>query len=317
MKRHNFNKRLHETRNIYPADFYEFDEILTKNGWVTTNFKDLEKHGKKYLGILIRNKRYKNHPKYVSFDELKEILEDYFDGNVRFSKARYKYAPEISENVIIVDSDIFDYADDQLEFDFDESLKESNRIYKFKVVLEQPKPERYRIKKDIKFKTREEAEEMVNAWNASMNQKAKDYGCKFVVEEIEDKPRKTSSKTSDDPDFSNPFKIGDILVGNVGYSMILPEFYEVIKTTPQYVTCVQLQTESVSGDYWQGTCIPVEGQYLRVRNHSGNTDRHTVKMQVKKYGKSGDPYKDYSAYLNRRYLFKKWNGRAAEYDHLD
>lgn len=133
MKRHNFNKRLHETRNIYPADFYEFDKILTKNGWVPTDFRDLEKQGKKYLGIHIRNKRSKNHPKYVSFDELKEILKDYFDGNVRFSMARYKYAPEISENVIIVDSDIFDYADDQLEFDFNESKRTKiNTLSKFR-----------------------------------------------------------------------------------------------------------------------------------------------------------------------------------------
>lgn len=40
-------------------------------------------------------------------------------------------------------------------------------------------------------------------------------------------------------------------------------------------------------------------------------------MQVKKFGKSGDPYKDYSAFLNRRHVFSKWDGRAAEYDHLD
>lgn len=317
MKRYNLNRRLHETRNIYPADFYEFDKILSKNGWVPTDFKDLEKHGKKYIGIHISNKRYKNHPKYVSFEELKEILEDYFDGNVRFSMAHSKYAPEISENVIIVDSDIFDYADDQLEFDFNKSLKEANRIYNFKIVLEQPKPEKYKMKKDAKFKTREEAEEMADAWNANMNQRVKDYGCKFVVEEIKDKPRKTSPKTSDDPNFSNPFKVGDILVGDVGYSMILPKFYEVIKTTPQYVTCAQLQTKSVSGDYWSGTCVPIEGQYVEARPSSGIIGKEIVKMQVKKFGKSGDPYKDYSAFLNRRHVFSKWDGRAAEYDHLD
>lgn len=132
MKRHNLNRRLYEAKNIYPADFYEFDDLLTKNGWAITDFVDLEKNGKKYTGIHIYNKRYESHPRYISSDELMSKLEDYFDGNVDFITSQYKYAPEITELVVVVDPDVFNYSEDQLEFDFDESLNKVKNLSKFR-----------------------------------------------------------------------------------------------------------------------------------------------------------------------------------------
>lgn len=132
MKKHNLNRRFYEARNIYPADFYEFNNLLTKNGWAITDFVDLEKHGKKYTGIRVYNKRYEAHPRYVSLGELKSKLEDYFDGNVDFTTAQHKYAPEITELTIVVEPDVFDYADDQLEFDFNESRNKIKTLSKFR-----------------------------------------------------------------------------------------------------------------------------------------------------------------------------------------
>ena len=47
-----------------------------------------------------------------------DAIEDYFDGNVFFTKRRYKYAPENEQIVIVVEPDVFDYSEDQLEFEF-------------------------------------------------------------------------------------------------------------------------------------------------------------------------------------------------------
>lgn len=123
MKRYNLNRRLFETRNMYLADFYEFNDLLSKNGWNVVEFIDLNNNGKQYTGIKVYNKRNKNNPRYVSSKKLIKILDDYFNSNIDFIQSTDEYAPEISYLTVVVDSDIFDYADDQLEFDFNESKK--------------------------------------------------------------------------------------------------------------------------------------------------------------------------------------------------
>lgn len=132
MKRYNLNRQLFETRNMYPADFYEFNDLLSKNGWNVVEFIDLNNNGKQYTGIKVYNKRNKNNPRYISSDELMSKLEDYFDGNVDFITSQYKYAPEITELVVVVEPDVFDYSEDQLEFDFNESLNKVKNLSKFR-----------------------------------------------------------------------------------------------------------------------------------------------------------------------------------------
>jgi len=140
-------------------------------------------------------------------------------------------------------------------------------------------------------------------------------GLGLEVVEIPDKPRKKVGSLTDNPDYKNPFEVGDIIVGDVGYSMQLPTWYEVVKVTPTRVVGKLLKSYLVDHDgYGQaGHKMPLLGQY---DNRHG--DREAT-FTVKKFGTTGDPVKDYCAVLSigSHYHFYLWDGKPAFYDSMD
>ena len=107
------NNLLKEARNIYPADFYEFTDLISSLGWSLVEETKLTRGDKEYLGYVV-TRDWEN----TSENEFMDAIEDYFDGNVFFTRRRYKYAPENEQIVIVVEPDVFDYSEDQLEFEF-------------------------------------------------------------------------------------------------------------------------------------------------------------------------------------------------------
>ena len=86
--------------------------------------------------------------------------------------------------------------------------------------------------------------------------------------------------------------IGDILVENYGYSMVLSDFYVVIKKTKCTITVVRLAERIVSGDTCVGEHIPIKGE-LR-----------------------GRPETYRNLYFGRGHV-EKWNGKPVAFDHMD
>lgn len=196
-------------------------------------------------------------------------------------------------------------------------LDEANRIYKYTIRLTQPEGGRYRLtnQKDLKFKTKEEAEATMNRMLIFNGERFASKGLGLEVVEIPSKPRKKVGSLTDNPDYKNPFKVGDIIVGDVGYSMQLPTWYEVVKVTPTRVVGKLLKSYLVDHDgYGQaGHKMPLLGQY---DNRHG--DREAT-FTVKKFGTTGDPVKDYCAVLSigSHYHFYLWDGKPAFYDSMD
>jgi len=66
-------------------------------------------------------------------------------------------------------------------------------------------------------------------------------------------------------------KVGDILAGRWGYSMVLYAFYEVEKVTEKQVALRELNKRSLGGEQWSERVEPVLGstydkRKFRVRN---------------------------------------------------
>lgn len=156
-----------------------------------------------------------------------------------------------------------------------------------------------------KFITREQAE------NARQNMLAQKCRSGRTVEEelkrcaqsldIEEiVPKKRESKIAD-PDYVNPYKAGDILCGSWGYSMVLPEFYEVIRTTRTQVILRELETYVSEGDYMQGHTMPKIGEYCSGEYRCG----------VTKSGSYG-----YGVTVQGHYVYL-WDGNPKWHDRMD
>lgn len=78
---------------------------------------------------------------------------------------------------------------------------------------------------------------------------------------------------------TNPFKVGDILCAEWGYSMSLVDFYEVSKVTPSSVQLKHLQDKVINADEWvqSGKKIPVKGKYERDTDVDGKTFRVIIR----------------------------------------
>lgn len=105
----------------------------------------------------------------------------------------------------------------------------------------------------------------------------------------------------------NEIKVGDILAGTWGYSMVIPIFYEVTKVTDKRLKLVELEKRMVSHDGYgqRGYEVPV----LATRD----LDAREVIARPSKYGKGewvvGGKY-------DRQYI-EKWNGRPVWADYCD
>lgn len=99
------------------------------------------------------------------------------------------------------------------------------------------------------------------------------------------------------------FKIGDILIWNTGYSMILPHFGKVVGFTPsgKSVRVVELGSTLINDDGYgqQGHKIP-----------TNNIVSGAKAYRLKKY-------MDREYAMIDKHIASKWDGKPAWYDMLD
>ena len=120
----------------------------------------------------------------------------------------------------------------------------------------------------------------------------------FITEKLSlDSNIKINNKDkSDDP---TTWEVGDIIYTHWGYSMVIIDYYEIVKATGKSFVVKHLKDEVVSGDGQRGESMPVKGEYedggkeIRCRINS----RGSVKID--------DGY----AYL--------WDGKPKAFDHMD
>ena len=109
-------------------------------------------------------------------------------------------------------------------------------------------------------------------------------------------PTKPKSKT---------FELGQICLGDVGYSMSLPQFYKVVRLTKTSVWFQPIHSQLIEHDgYGQaGLKIPVD-------RPSGSVFRKARKTWK-------DNGKEYAFLKHCNALIEPWNGEAALYDSYD
>ena len=203
--------------------------------------------------------------------------------------------------------------------------------YKYRIVLDQPEGSNYRITNSdkLKFKTEEEAQKRLDDMMKYMGDRLKSKGMGLKIEEIQPKERKKRGSATDNPLYENPFKVGDIITANVGYTQILPEFWEITGVGKSTVEVKKLKSKIVSPDNWgqSGYKIPEEGVYDK--DYYGN--EATTRFQVKLpkfpmyYNQSEEDYErrikedpmDVYYIWGQGHLFKKWNGKPQVWDTYD
>ena len=203
--------------------------------------------------------------------------------------------------------------------------------YKYRIVLDQPEGSNYRLTNSdkLKFKTEEEAQKRLDDMMKYMGDRLKAKGMGLKIEEIQPKERKKRASYKDNPDFVNPYKVGDILDTDVGYSMSLPEFWEIVKVSDASVVAKKLKSKIVSQDNWgqSGYKIPAgPGIY---DDYHGQTQE--IRLQVKAakfpryYGQTREEFDkeleenpEKMCYLwGRGHLFNKWDGSPLVWDTYD
>jgi hypothetical protein len=105
----------------------------------------------------------------------------------------------------------------------------------------------------------------------------------------------------------NPFKVGDILAGTWGYSMIIPMFVQVIGVTPKSVRCRQLRVLNDNGFQGHDAMARKDDFEPESRNFP-----NTFLARVK-----GKPGEEYVMCPSPRCYLRPWDGRGLSYDHMD
>ena len=201
-------------------------------------------------------------------------------------------------------------------YDKEEVLHESNRLT-HKIVLK-PENSGYRLTyaDKLRFHSLEDAQKKLDDLNAQMGARLASKGLSLEIEEIPQSTKPRNTRTSD-PDYENPFEVGDILEGDFGWSMILPAWVEVMSKTNKMVTVRRLKSKVISHDgYGQaGTKMPIPGDY----ETDWNGDYREKRCLVKKgYNRTPDPdpKKNYIIDYDGK-MFQIWDGKAADFDTYD
>jgi hypothetical protein len=195
-------------------------------------------------------------------------------------------------------------------------MTEASRLT-HKIVLK-PENSGYRLTypDKLRFHSKEDAENKLAKMNASMGSRLASKGLHLEIEEIPYTPRPRDTRTQD-PDYENPFEVGDILEGDFGYSMILPVWVQVISKTAKTVTVRRLEDKVVSHDgYGQaGTKRPIPNSFAK-----GWGDSYEEKKCIVKKGynrdKSDNPKKDYFILFEGKIL-RIWDGEDRDFDTYD
>lgn len=103
----------------------------------------------------------------------------------------------------------------------------------------------------------------------------------------------------------NPFKVGDILSCTWGYSMIIVDFYRVVKVLPSSVKIEKLQQKIVSGDDgFQGRVVPTD------KAVKSGVDGKTYRVL---FTGDGEPCLKIESYAYAR----PWDGLPKMFDRMD
>ena len=161
-----------------------------------------------------------------------------------------------------------------------------------------------------KFATESEAIEYIDMLNSKTDSSGKthqeiylEHGQELVAVKIE---RRKRTPKVEDPSFSNPFKVGDILCGDSGFTMVLPVWFEIIKVTPTRVKLKKLVSYVSSGNYMQGKSMPSLGVYEKEGNYNPNGI-------VEKMFAESNTY----CVRNDRTILTLWNEEPMTHDHMD
>ena len=100
--------------NKEQPDFYDFIDILERNGWSYSDFHDVQtKDGRTGTRFIV----YKDDKSSSDFETLQQDLQKLFGDHVDFGIAQYRYASEIKHRTVI----ILDYNDDDASAPLNES----------------------------------------------------------------------------------------------------------------------------------------------------------------------------------------------------
>ena len=114
----------------------------------------------------------------------------------------------------------------------------------------------------------------------------------------------SKSKSAEiDPYDPSGWTVGSILTGTVGYNMVIPKFFEIIKKTPKGFTCVELSKKLAGGHY--------NGQFSEVPDES----KHDEDLKGKKFQGRIKPNSKYVRVNN--VLVHLWNGEPVDGDDMD
>lgn len=102
-----------------------------------------------------------------------------------------------------------------------------------------------------------------------------------------------------DPYDSSTWDVGDILAGTVGYSMVLPRFYKIIKRTAKSFTVQRMESKIVSGHR--------NGQWEEVADEKAPLKGVPTNARIRKSG---------SVVVNDCYVHL-WNGEPLHGDDMD
>lgn len=120
----------------------------------------------------------------------------------------------------------------------------------------------------------------------------------YIIEKLHLNKDIKSKVDLDDP---SGWQVGDILVGQCGYSMTIVDFYEIVSITASHKTFVlkHVKDKIVSGNGMQGTSVPDEGHY--------EDNGKEIKVRVNKNNR----VKTDNTYLSL------WSGEPVYFDHMD
>ena len=341
-----FKMETGETQSLY---WYELDRVMSDLGIMQEmrrsrearrhdyDYKDLLK-GHKIEGqtwsIFLNNLEEEGFTFNDVYYDMPHKFIDAFRGDDELYQIKVKTIDHLNfdtyevEDITMVDPDEIDKMDVIEESQKRQIFREAQRFTHRIVLL--PKGTHYHLNKrfadQLRFYSAEEAEKKKAELDAgSFGAKLQKLGLSLGVEEIEKKPRHTGTE---DPDYENPFEVGDILFGDVGYSMSIPEWWQVIKKTDKSVTCRRLATDIVEHDGYgqRGTEVPIRGVFdKRGGTVNGKPSDAPVTMRVKKWSgqvagwhKEGkDQY--YASLGGSRYghIFSLWDGKPKGFDYYD
>lgn len=101
-------------------------------------------------------------------------------------------------------------------------------------------------------------------------------------------------------------KVNDILVADMGCTMIMPVFFKVVRATPKTVWIKELKSKQISGDSFRGKCIP--------KDEFDNMDEEPKRCLI--LCDENEQYCKYKEYGSCTYC-AIWSGEPMDYDYLD